>query len=529
VREVDANVDVQGMVQQALLIEENPQNLVEEGQLPEDNSDNIAEQVQLPQENPEDIGERVQREVADTFAIADSLHDECMEEDSLGAASGDDHGGDVAGDGGVDNSDFDPTMLEQSLQVLYDGARSSQLAATVLLLNLCTVHGVSNNCANELFSLLHLHLLPQGNVLPRSYHAAKSVTAKLGLTYNSIHACERGCVLFRGEHEDAVRCPKCGGRRFKDEERRSFPLKVLRHFPIIPRLQRMFRSPKISKLMLWHAENASDQEGGDGLVRHPCDSKAWKHFHNNVDPTFGEDARNAHFALAADGVNPFKQNRSSWSTWPVLLLNYNLPPWLTTKKFFVLLSLLIPGKESVTSDVFDVYLEPLVEELLELWAGVPTYDITKDVGSRSFQLRGMLLWTIHDFPGYGTVGGFSHQGYAACPWCGSELGAEHSIELGKCTYGGTRRWLPDDHPYKSEDMKDHFNGNMEDRPKPQLVTVDNQMQYAADYESWKAGGYRDGGGGDPSKLHGVKRLSILNRLPYWKVRHKANATSLLYD
>jgi hypothetical protein len=53
-----------------------------------------------------------------------------------------------------------------------------------------------------------------------------------------------------------------------------------------------------------------------------------------------------------------------------------------------------------------VYLEPLLEELLQLWAGVPAYDCTKDEGSRVFTLRGVLLWTIHDFPGYGTVGGF---------------------------------------------------------------------------------------------------------------------------
>jgi hypothetical protein len=45
-----------------------------------------------------------------------------------------------------------------------------------------------------------------------------------------------------------------------------------------------------------------------------------------VDQTFGNDARNVHFALAADGVNPFKQTRSTWLTWPVMLLNYNLPP-----------------------------------------------------------------------------------------------------------------------------------------------------------------------------------------------------------
>ena len=146
----------------------------------------------------------------------------------------------------------------------------------------------------------------------------------------------------------------------------------------------------------------------------------------------------------------------------------------------VFYSIVSIGTESVTFDVFDVYLEPLVEELLELWTRVPACDITKEVGGRSFQLRSMLLWSIHDFPGYGMVGGFSHQGYAACPWCGSELGTEHSTELGKCTYGGTRRWLPHDHPYKSEDMKDHFNGEFENLPKPHEITVEEQMRYAAE-------------------------------------------------
>lgn len=91
-----------------------------------------------------------------------------------------------------------------------------------------------------------------------------------------------------------------------------------------------------------------------------------------------------------------------------MLLNYNLPPWLSMKNFFVLLALLIPGKQLVTSEIFDMYMEPLVEELLKLWTSVVTYEVTKPIGFRAFMLHIILLWTIHDFPGYGTVGGFAH-------------------------------------------------------------------------------------------------------------------------
>jgi hypothetical protein len=115
-----------------------------------------------------------------------------------------------------------------------------------------------------------------------------------------------------------------------------------------------------------------------------------------VDPTFGHNAWNIHFVLATNGVNPFKHTRSTWSTWPIVLLNYNLPPWLSTKKFFLMLCLLIPGKQSVTSECFDVYMEPLVEELLELWSGVPPFDITEEEGLHNFTLQAMLIWTIHE-------------------------------------------------------------------------------------------------------------------------------------
>jgi hypothetical protein len=57
----------------------------------------------------------------------------------------------------------------------------------------------------------------------------------------------------------------------------------------------------------------------------------------------------------------------------------------------MLLVLLIPGKESVTAEVFDVYLEHVVDEFLELWVGVLAYDSSKDEGSKAFILRGILL------------------------------------------------------------------------------------------------------------------------------------------
>ena len=62
----------------------------------------------------------------------------------------------------------------------------------------------------------------------------------------------------------------CGSNRAK----RKVSAKMVRYFPLKPRLQRLFLSSKIAKDMIWHSLDTNN----DGLVRHPRDSKAWKHF-----------------------------------------------------------------------------------------------------------------------------------------------------------------------------------------------------------------------------------------------------------
>jgi hypothetical protein len=66
-------------------------------------------------------------------------------------------------------------------------------------------------------------------------------------------------------------------------------------------------------------------------------------------------------------------------------------------------------------------------------------------------------------------------------------------------------------------MKCHFNGREETRGKPNVVTVEEQVHRANEYHTWLSAGNKEGGNGDPSKVHGVKRRSILHNLPYWKV------------
>jgi hypothetical protein len=82
-----------------------------------------------------------------------------------------------------------------------------------------------------------------------------------------------------------------------------------------------------------------------------------------------------------------------YSMWPVFVVPYNLPPWACMEESNFMMALSIPGPSALGKD-FDVFLEPLVEDLLVLWKGVQTYDADS---RQMFNLHAAILWCIHDY------------------------------------------------------------------------------------------------------------------------------------
>jgi len=250
-----------------------------------------------------------------------------------------------------------------------------------------------------------------------------------------------------------------------------------------------------------------------------ANSKIWKEF-DNKSPDFAQDPRNIRLGLALDGVNPFSDQSTKWSTWPVFLINYNLPPWLATKPFFLMLLLIIPGKKSVTSDTIDVYLEPLFDELVELWKGIEAIQILGDGNSIQFTLRASLLFTIHDLPAYGTLTGLNVHGYHGCPACIFKGFVRHSSSLHKCIYCGHRAYLKMEHPYRRQ--KSRFNGKEENREAPLAITSDYIIENGEKRMQFIENGGIRGSKNDPLYDSGVKRVCIFYKFPYFKhitIRH----------
>jgi hypothetical protein len=114
------------------------------------------------------VEDRLQEAMVDAFAVVDNIHKESWSFDNWNepcfavhrAEEVPEDGNDVE-DGDIKN--FDPHSLEDAIHGLYANAKPSKLVATILLLNLCIVHGVCNCFVAELFSILHGHILLKGN------------------------------------------------------------------------------------------------------------------------------------------------------------------------------------------------------------------------------------------------------------------------------------------------------------------------------------------------------------------------------
>ncbi|GJS64686.1 CACTA transposable element [Tanacetum coccineum] len=368
------------------------------------------------------------------------------------------------------NNEFEE-LLSRSTQKLYPGCDMTTLEFTTEISHIKALHKITDAGFNKILALLQKACSPsKGYNFPSSYYEIKKTYKKIGLGYESIHACINDCFLFWGSEDNLKmpNCPICKASRWKDPKKtkgKKVANKVVRYFPLTPRLQRMFNTKHIAKWMTWHATGQSKE---NGKMNHPCDGKAWKYF-DMMKPEFSGDPRNVRLGLAADGFNPFGMMSQNYSMWPVILTTYNTPPWMCMKETSLMLTMLIPGPRSPAKDI-DVYLQPLIKELQELWKGVWTKDAATGT---HFQMKAAVLWTINDFPARSSLSGWSGQGYHACPTCNEDT-PSMSVKS-KIVYVGHRRFLRTLHPLRKK-IKE-FYGSSEPKPKPRKFTeMDIQLQ-----------------------------------------------------
>ncbi|XP_020254080.1 uncharacterized protein LOC109831152 [Asparagus officinalis] len=406
-------------------------------------------------------------------------------------------------------------LIDDNENDLYEGCTEfTRLSFMMRLLRIKSLSRMADKYFNMLIVLLR-KVIPNGkDSIPENYDNAKKIVSVIGLDYNKIDACPNDCILYYKDNKDLQECPICGvswwvqrknysthGTTRSMLKQKKIPAKVLHHFPLIPRLKRLYMNKDSAKQMRWHMEERTD----DGKIRHPADAEAWKHMDRTF-PWFANECKNVRLGLSSDGFNPFGIMSSGWSTWPVVLTPYNLPPWLCIKQPYVILSLLIPGKHAPGNDI-DVFLEPLIDELKQLWTeGVMTYDTH---AKQSFRLRAILLWTINDFPAYANLSGWSTKGTYACPVCGPEFKGLYLQHSRKFCYWFNRRWLNIKHRYRTKKWSKFFDDTVEKRDAPHPLRGDQIVHLLEMFPAVRFGKKRY----SKEDLLGVRNLRINKRIP----------------
>ena len=152
-----------------------------------DSGAQVLDSIQVPED---DQGLQTSRMVAELFARVDEGRASSSNNGNVDGSDayafevdeGDDGDSHDRGPGEEMLSDVDmEDLLRESHTPLYEGSPMNRLGTILMLLNLCSIHGVSNNFVDKLFSLLKQDLLSRSNTLPNSHYEACKVKKYLVL------------------------------------------------------------------------------------------------------------------------------------------------------------------------------------------------------------------------------------------------------------------------------------------------------------------------------------------------------------
>ena len=135
-------------------------------------------------------------------------------------------------------------------------------------------------------------------------------------------------------------------------------------------------------------------------IVNPTDSIEMKHIENTCPNKFKDEVCNLWLSISIDGVNPYSQPNNTYTIWNVVVINNNIPPWLSMKNENLMLALIVPSRRQVKN--IDVYLQLFIDEFKELWEWIQVYDVSRLIPSKkSFMLYGIYSYTAHDYLGLG--------------------------------------------------------------------------------------------------------------------------------
>ena len=143
-----------------------------------------------------------------------------------------------------------------------------------------------------------------------------------------------------GNFSKLTTCPVCDEPRYKPEKKT--PVKRFKYLSVSTRLKHLFSTCVTFKLLKSHADSETIEDKSSIAGIHA--SPAWKEWYAK-DGMFGGDPWAIFFALCADNVNPFSNEKTNNSMCPIFLIPLNLPNHIQTKTGSMMLTGIIPGRK----------------------------------------------------------------------------------------------------------------------------------------------------------------------------------------
>lgn len=226
------------------------------------------------------------------------------------------------------------------------------------------------------------------------YTLQQSILRLSGIKPVIYECCRRSCILFWGPHEELDECPYCKLSRQDDTTDR--PRAYFYYLPLIPRLLGMYLNPELALKLKSYRSTLVHQPGiyndiFDGRNFQDLASRRVVISGQEQSFDYFSDEHDIAFGLSFDGFCPFKHRKQS--CWPIMGINYSLPPTDRFKLQHLVPFGVIPGP-SQPKDA-DSFLLPFVEEMIALSAGVKAFDAHSN---KKFILRAYCIAAFGDIP-----------------------------------------------------------------------------------------------------------------------------------
>lgn len=227
------------------------------------------------------------------------------------------------------------------------------------------------------------------------------------------HCCVSSCCCFTRSYATLEECPFCHESRFDSNHQ---PRNTFAYLPLAPRLVNMF----LNKQQVRHMEYRSTYKHRNGPAEDVFDGMHYlRLLHTRVTINgktlphqFFSQPTDIAIGLSTDGFCPFKRRKQT--CWPIIGINYNLPPSIRYEHHNLICFGIIPGPRQPKD--MDSYLVPLVDEFHHLMSG---HEAAFDaVRNHQFSLHAYPILLFGDMPAVAKLMQMKgHNGIYPCRAC----------------------------------------------------------------------------------------------------------------